>query len=84
MATGITQTVRASWIDWKRCRGVVCDRRMPMKLKEFFLQNCCQPSSVACCRNLGNNERTRSTTRSKRDEDAEVDERSDKEGYDPK
>ena len=39
-----------------------------------------QTSSVVWCRDLGNNERTRSTTRSKWDEDAEMDERSDKEG----
>ena len=44
------------------------------------LQNCGQTSSVVWCRNLGDNEGTRSTTRSKWDEDAEMDVRSDKEG----
>ena len=42
------------------------------------LQNCGQTSSVVWY--LGNNERTRSTTRSKWDEDAKMDVRSDKEG----
>ena len=44
------------------------------------LQNCGQTSSVVWCINLGDNKGSRSTTRSKCDEDAEVDVRSDKEG----
>ena len=45
------------------------------------LQNCCQTRYVVWCRYLGNNERTRSTTRSKLlDEDAEMEVRSDREG----
>ena len=33
MATDITQRGTAAWINWKRCSGVMCDRRMPVKLK---------------------------------------------------
>ena len=33
MATEITQRVSAAWRNWKRCRGVLCDRRMSVKLK---------------------------------------------------
>ena len=33
MATEITQRVSAAWRNWKRCSGVLCDRRMPVKLK---------------------------------------------------
>ena len=33
MATGITQRVSAAGRNWKRCSGVLCDRRMPVKLK---------------------------------------------------
>ena len=44
------------------------------------LQNCGQTSSVVWCRDLRNNERTRSMTRSKLYEEAEMDVRSDKEG----
>ena len=29
----ITQVVSAAWRNWKRCSGVLCDRRMPVKLK---------------------------------------------------
>ena len=48
------------------------------------LKNCGQTSSVVWCRNLGNNERTRSTTRSKGGEYAEMDVWCDEEGSYPK
>ena len=39
--------------------GVLCDRRMPVKLKGIkCLHICGQISSVVWCRDLGNNERT--------------------------
>ena len=65
MVTAITQRVSAAWRNWKRCSGVLSDMMMPMKLKGKGLQNCGQTSSVVWCTDLGNNERTRSTTRSK-------------------
>ena len=64
MATEITQRVSAAWRNWKRCSGVLCDRRMPVKLKGKVYKTG-QTSSVVWCRDLGNNERTRSTTRRK-------------------
>ena len=48
------------------------------------VQNCGQTISVVWCGDLGSNVGTRSTTRSKGDEDAEMDLRSHKEGSDPK
>ena len=33
MATEITRRVHVAWRNWKRCSGVLCDRRMPAKLK---------------------------------------------------
>ena len=33
MTTEITQIPSEAWINWKRCSGVLCDRRMPVKLK---------------------------------------------------
>ena len=33
MATENTQRVTAAWRNWKRFCGVLCDRRMPVKLK---------------------------------------------------
>ena len=67
MTTEISQRVSAAWANWKRCSGVLCDIRMPVKLKPEGegLQNCGQTSSVVWCRILGDNEGTRSTTRGK-------------------
>ena len=62
MTTEITQS-ECSMEKLERCSGVLCDRRMPVKLKS--LQNCGQTSSVVWCSDLGNNERTRRSTRSK-------------------
>ena len=33
IATEITQRVSAAWRNWKICSGVLCDRRMSVKLK---------------------------------------------------
>ena len=33
MTTEISQRVSAAWRNWKRCIGVLCDRKMPVKLK---------------------------------------------------
>ena len=33
METEIAKRVGAGWINWKKCSGVLCDRRMPVKLK---------------------------------------------------
>ena len=46
MTTEISQRVSAAWRNWKRCSGVLCDRRMPVKLngkvyKMWSGQLCC-------------------------------------------
>ena len=61
MATEILHRVSAASRNWKKCNGVLCDRRMPMKLKGKVYTKCGQTSSVVLCNNGG----TRSTTRSK-------------------
>ena len=67
MTREVTQRVSAAWRNWKRCSGVLCDRRMPVKLKGKVYKTVVRPALLygAECRYLGNNERTRSTTRSK-------------------
>ena len=57
MATEMSLKVSAAWRNWKRCSGVLCDRRMPAKLKiNVYKKNCGQTSSVVWCKDLGNNE----------------------------
>ena len=46
MATEITQTVSAAWINWKRCSGVLCDRRMPVKLKGKVYKTVVRPAML--------------------------------------
>ena len=44
MATEITQRVTAAWINWKRCSGVMCGRRMPVKLKGKVYKTVVRPA----------------------------------------
>ena len=44
MATEITQRVSAAWRNWKRCSGVLCDRRMPVKLKGTVYKTVVRPA----------------------------------------
>ena len=43
-ATEITQRVSAAWINWKRWSGVLCDRRMPVKLKGTVYKTVVRPA----------------------------------------
>ena len=54
METEITKRVGAGWRNWKKCSGVLCDRRMPVKLKG-------KASNAIWGRNVGYNEETRKT-----------------------
>ena len=44
MTTEISQRVSAAWRNWKRCSGVLCDRRMPVKLKGKFYKTMVIPA----------------------------------------
>ena len=35
METDIVKRVGAGWMNWKKCSGVLCDKRMPVKLKVY-------------------------------------------------
>ena len=44
MTTYISQRVSAAWGNWKRCSGVRCDRRMPVKLKGKVYETVVRPA----------------------------------------
>ena len=44
MATEISQIVSTAWRNWKRCSGVLCDSRMPVKLKGKFYKTVIRPA----------------------------------------
>ena len=44
MTTEISQRVSSAWRNWKRCSGVLCDRRMPVKLKGKVYKTVVRPA----------------------------------------
>ena len=44
MTTEISQRVSSAWRNWKRCSGVFCDRRMPVKLKGKVYKTVVRPA----------------------------------------
>ena len=44
MTTEISQRVSAAWGNWKRCSDVLCDRRMPVKLKGKVYKTVVRPA----------------------------------------
>ena len=46
METEITKRVGASWRNWKKCSGVLCDRRMPVKLKGNVYKTVIRPAML--------------------------------------
>ena len=44
MTTEIPQRMSAAWGNWKRCSGVLCDRRMPVKLKGNVYKTVVRPA----------------------------------------
>ena len=46
METEITKRVGAGWINWKTCSGVLCDIRMPVKLKGKVYKTVIRPAML--------------------------------------
>ena len=46
MTTEISQRVSVAWGNWKRCSGVLCDRRMSVKLKGKVYKTVVRPVLV--------------------------------------
>ena len=46
METEITKWVGAGWRNWKKCSGVLCDRRMPVKLKGKVNKSVIRPATL--------------------------------------
>ena len=44
MTTDISHRVSAAWGNWKRCSGVLCDRRMQVKLKGKVYKTVVRPA----------------------------------------
>ena len=46
METEITKRVGAGWRNWKKCSGVLCDRRVPVKLKGKVYKTVIRPAML--------------------------------------
>ena len=44
--TEITKRVGAGWRNWKKCSGVLCDRRMPVELKGEVYKTVIRPAML--------------------------------------
>ena len=44
MATNNSQKVSAAWRNWKRCKGVLCDWSLPVKLKGNVYKTVVRPA----------------------------------------
>ena len=44
MPTEISHSVSAAWRNWKRCSGVLCDRKMPVKLNGKVYKTVVRPA----------------------------------------
>ena len=46
METEIAKRVGAGWMNWKKCSGVLCDKRMPVKLKGKVYRTVVRPAML--------------------------------------
>ena len=72
----VNNRIRIGWTKWKEVSGVMCDSKMPVKLKDS-LQNNYQTSDEIRFRMLGRKEEGREQTKFSRNEDVEMGKRAD-------
>ena len=46
METERAMRVEAGWMNWKKCSGVLCDKRMPVKLKGKVYRTVVRPAML--------------------------------------
>ena len=46
METEIAKRVGAGWMNWKKCSGVLCDKKMPVKLKRKVYRTVVRPAML--------------------------------------
>ena len=53
----MTHRIQSGWKNWKRVSGIVCDRRISLRVKGKV--DSCKTSNDVRCRDLGSEESTR-------------------------
>ena len=60
METEITKRVEAGWMNWTKCSGVLCDTRMPVKLKGKVYRTVVRPAMLYGAETLATTKRQES------------------------
>ena len=76
----VTRRIQAGWKNWRDMSGVLCDKRMPMKLKGKVYRTVVRPAMMYGLETVPMKKSNEKENGSGRNENAEVDEWSDKEG----
>ena len=80
----VTHRVQSGWKNWKRVSGVLCDRRMNVKIKGKEYRTVVRPALMYGGRNMGVEEGTGKEIGGRRNENATMDVRSYEAGQDQK
>ena len=80
----VERKVQAGWCKWREASGILCDRRVPLKLKGKYYSTVVRPAMIYFFRMLGLKEEAGAKTERGRNEDAENDVWSDKKGQSEK
>ena len=55
----MTHRIQSGWKNWKRISGILCDRRISLRVKGERIQDSCKTSNDVRCRYVGSEESTR-------------------------
>ncbi len=69
-----THRIQSGWENWKRISGILCDRRISLRVKGESIQYSCKTSNDVRCRDVGSEESTRQEVGCGGNEDVRMDE----------
>ena len=55
---GMMHKIQSGWTHWKRVSGILCDRRISLRVKGGSIQDSCKTSNDVRCRDVGIEEST--------------------------
>ena len=72
----MTHRIQSGWKNWKRASGILCDRRISLRVKGkvYKTVGSCKTSNAIRCRDVGSEESTREEVRCGGNEDVKMDE----------
>ena len=70
----MTHRIQSGWKNWKRISGILCDRRISLRVKGKVYKNSCKTGNDVRCRDVGSEESTREEVGCGGNEDVKMDE----------